>query len=237
MKTFLTYLSIIALIVGSYSVYAQKLTETEKIDKEMELKEFNEIVINGHFNVFLYQDECEYSAISVEATKSTMDKVITRVKDNVLNVYLADGASKKGSAVDVYITACDLRSIRTYGQVLIETVSNIELHEIDIQLSDKSSFYLYVDSPELNCRISGCGFTEIAGEITSLNLQVTDNAKVDLELKTIALTCDLYDFTNLYVTMASRIKNSQIIDDRTDKSKGKDSFMRNSNVCFYVIRN
>ncbi|MBI4646128.1 MAG: DUF2807 domain-containing protein [Bacteroidia bacterium] len=134
------------------SIEAQKdIRYIDDMNQERILDDFTGITVNGNFNIFIYQASAnEKCSALIEAHPSIHKKIKTEVKNGMLNIYYSNPNDKRYIA-DIYLILRDLKSVKTYGNVDIETVTNIEIKEIEISLSEKSGLWLYLTSPELYC--------------------------------------------------------------------------------------
>lgn len=238
MKTITFLLGFTAMIVYSLCIQAQtNIQQLYNLNQEKAIPNFTELTVYGNYNVHIYQTTGrERCAIFMEGDPEDLKNIAYEVSDMKLTVYSKKDNPKKKKS-DIYITVKSLSSLKTFGACNIETVTNIELSDVDITLSEESNLWLYVDAPRLNCSVSGSGYAQIAGDIRNLNVDVHDQSKVDLELHTQNLECTMNDFSKVYITGASKIAHSKIIDRGTIQdanSPSKESILANSEVCFYV---
>lgn len=241
MKTLTTLIATLSLIVLILPGYSQAdFSYIEDFNQERILKNFTEISVYGNFNIYIFQvDQYDDCSLIIEANKGDTKNITTEVKNGTLQIYSTKTDSRHIMA-DIFINVKDIESIRTFGRVNIETVTNITIDYIDLNLSEFSKCWLFVDSPKFTCNVKGHGFAEISGEMDQTVINVSEKAQVDLEVVASNVECNLDDFARLSIVGSSKIDHSRVIDAtmfNQNETPMKKSFLKNSEVCFYVTRN
>ncbi|PLX05601.1 MAG: hypothetical protein C0594_07050, partial [Marinilabiliales bacterium] len=173
-----------------------------------------------------------------EGNIENLSKIRTELKGNTLNIYAPKLRKSKKTTI-IHLTVDKLHSLKTYGSVKIETFANINLSSTDITLSKESSLELFVTSNHFRCNLYGDAPVIIAGDIKELDLNVYGNTSLKLELETKSLSCNIYDFSSIEITDKSTIYHTQVTDYSAMQSinePAKASIRKNSEVCFYVLR-
>lgn len=130
---------------GSDSVKGNGKVTTE----EREIEPFNQIVLEGVFNVYLLQKEKE--SIRVETDENVLPYIITEVENNVLTIKLKDDSKiSKMKKINVYITLADINKIETKGVGLLHCMGKLNLRTIDLNLKGVGASKLNLDCETLN---------------------------------------------------------------------------------------
>lgn len=115
--------------------------------EEREIASFNQIVLEGVFNVYLLQKEKE--SIRVEADENILPFIITEVENNVLTVKLKDDSRiTKMKKISVYITMVDVNKLETKGVGLLHCMGELNLTALELDLNGVGASKL-----NLNCDI------------------------------------------------------------------------------------
>ena len=171
--------TVIAIIAGMTSLIAQ----TDSLGKR-KLPAFNSIVISATMDVKLTQGE--ENSISVK--NGTLDKkLITEVKDNVLNL-----TGKSGD--DIIITFTKLNKIEVLSSSDVKSTNQITSDKLEVNLAGSASdIDLDLNVKELITSIAGAGDVKYkgtadthsivvkgAGDVSAYNLE-TNNTNVEID--------------------------------------------------------
>jgi len=153
----LTFIFVFTLLHISFS------QETE----ERKLKTFTEISLKIDARLHLTQDDEQ--SFQIKAKPSTLEKVITEVKDNQLvikysvkNNYLK---SWNPGPVDIYVTIPRIDKLSVSGNGLIEAKDDINSPIVDLSLNGSGDIKLWaLNAGKVNTMLSGQGDILLKGD-------------------------------------------------------------------------
>ena len=151
---------------GSNKVKGNGILTTE----EREIVPFNQIVLEGVFNVYLIQKEKE--SIRVEADENILPFIITEVENNILTVKLKDDSKiTKMKKTNVYITLADINKIETKGVGLLNCMGKLNLKTVEVQLKGVGATKLNLDCDTLNVKSELVGSLTLSGSAKEFNVK------------------------------------------------------------------
>ena len=114
---------------------SEKVEGSGKLGSEVrEISTFDQIKIEGVFNVFLSQKDKE--SIRVEADENILPLVLTSVENNVLTVKLKDNTSiSKMKKINVYISMVNISSLKSEGVGMLNCENQLNLNSLELNLS------------------------------------------------------------------------------------------------------
>lgn len=138
--------------------------------EERGIEPFNQIVLEGVFNVYLLQKEKE--SIRVETDENVLPYIITEVENNVLTVKLKDDSKiSKMKKINVYITLADINKIETKGVGLLHCMGKLNLRTIDLNLKGVGASKLSLDCDILNVNSELVGSLTLTGSAKEFNVK------------------------------------------------------------------
>ena len=151
---------------GSNKVKGNGILTTE----EREIVPFNQIVLEGVFNVYLIQKEKE--SIRVEADENILPFIITEVENNILTIKLKDDSKiTKMKKINVYITLADIIKIETKGVGLLNCMGKLNLKTVEVQLKGVGATKLNLDCDTLNVKSELVGSLTLSGSAKKFNVK------------------------------------------------------------------
>ncbi|OFX38629.1 MAG: hypothetical protein A2X08_18005 [Bacteroidetes bacterium GWA2_32_17] len=153
----------------------------------------NQLIVKGNITVYIVQDIEQ--KIYFRGNNKTLKQIKTSVKNNVLT--LSKGYSLNNERVTVFLTIDNLKSIKTSGDVIIETPTNIWLNKLSLDLSEETEALFFINSNQLDLTVSGSGFLNISGYIDTLIITGTEDAEIDGNIKSYKLSCTTSNFCNI----------------------------------------
>lgn len=137
--------------------------------EEREIAPFNQIVLEGVFNVYLVQKEKE--KIRIETDENVLSYIITEVENNVLTVKLKDDSKiTKMKKINVYITLADINKLETKGVGLLHCMGKLNLKSVDLQLKGVGATKLNLDCDTLNVKSELVGSLTLSGSSKVFNV-------------------------------------------------------------------
>ncbi len=131
----------------------------------------------------------------LQGSKSILKQVKTSVKNKTLTI--SKGYSLNDERVNVFLSVNTLESIKTLGDVRIETPTNIWLNKLSLNLSEETEAIFFINSNQLDLTVSGSGDLNISGYIDTLKIAGTEEAEIVGNIKSIKLSCRTSDFCNV----------------------------------------
>ena len=166
----LRILSSIAAILLSLGVFGQQ-KETRDVPS------FNAVsmAISGD----LYFTQGSPREVMVQADESSLDKVITEVKDGVLKVKKEKGTRNLRN-VKVWVTAPEIEGFYLAGSGNIIAEGKVESDELDLKVSGSGNIKLQdLQGEEVGIALSGSGNVEAAGSAEELRIAISGSGNVN----------------------------------------------------------
>lgn len=176
----LVFLIILVLLsINSFSKPDGK--QGEKINVELQTAYFDQIVIKSGFIVNLVQNTELPSSISIEATERQLKFLNFVVKDSVLEIS-STRKIEKNEEVLITISFDILKSLTTHGIVEINTIKNLHINNLSLNLSQETNASLFISSLDFLCQAKGKGSLSIEGDITNFRLNLSGDLIVSNKL-------------------------------------------------------
>lgn len=180
-----------------FSLINAQETKTVVNDENAEMRSvanFTGIKVSGGVALYISQGNENAVAISTSDKKNN-DKVITEVKNGVLNIYLEKGAwngwNWKSTSIKAYVTVKDLEKLEASGASGVRIVEGVNCNSLKVNLSGTSTLKGEIKANTFRVDASGASVITISGKATNANidfsgasvLRATDftieNCKVD----------------------------------------------------------
>ena len=129
---------------------SNKVKGNGKVTTEVrEIGSFDEIILEGVFNVYLLQKEKE--SVRVETDENLLPFIVTEVENNVLTIKMKDNSEiEKMKKINIYITLVDINNLETKGVGLINCMGQLKLKNIDLSLNGVGATHLNLICDTLN---------------------------------------------------------------------------------------
>lgn len=116
--------------------------------EKREITSFNQIEIEGVFNVFLSQKDRE--SVKIEAEGNIFPLVITSVENNVLTIKLKNNMSiSKMKKINIYISLVDISKIKSEGVGILNCENKLKLKDLELNLNGVGASRLNIDVDKL----------------------------------------------------------------------------------------
>jgi len=194
MKTKLVLL-FIALAVLPFIGNAQSDTKSER-----NLEAFNTLIIGGYYHVTLFKGEPK---IIIHSKESTANKIITEVRNQVLQISNKPISQNKAIRIDLYsdyIQEYDISGAVQLGSNEVQKPEHIKL-----DVSGAANVKLAVETGDIYAKLSGASILDLNGKAE----KITVNAKGASIIKTADLVADN---SNITVTGSA---GALVIDDKS----------------------
>ncbi|PIB35391.1 hypothetical protein BFP72_08270 [Reichenbachiella sp. 5M10] len=163
------YTIITGLCVLAISAYAQTNEQTRNLDN------FEAVSVGESIQVTLVQGEKNEAVVMTDGV--SVDKVLTEIKGNTLNIHM-DRGSYGSQSVDVVLTYSeDLREIRCSSSAVVKSASEIESNELYVQCSSSGTMILILDVERLKLEVSSSGKVTLSGEVSTQDIEVSSSGK------------------------------------------------------------
>ena len=171
------YIAILSLIMVS-SVIAQDV-KTVVNDPNAELRivaNFTGIKVSGGIGVYISQGKENAVAVSCSDEKHN-NKIVTEVKNGVLNIYVEKGAwngwNWKGVTVKAYITVQQLEKLDASGASAVKIVEGLKVDFLKIDLSGASVLKGRVEATSLKLDASGASSISLTGKSNTVSIDLS----------------------------------------------------------------
>jgi hypothetical protein len=178
-----TVLFITALILASFTFISGACTgyysytdPGELVKQERTVSGFNAIEISGAFEVFLYQGNTE--SLVVEAGTNIIDKIITEVRGNTLQVHTEKGCCKNAGPMAIYLTFVDLKLMDISGACEMTNEGTLRLEDLEMELSGASEINFSMDLDKLEMDLSGASEIEFDGSCGQVYIDASGASEI-----------------------------------------------------------
>lgn len=178
MKKILTSLAV--LIIATISLQAGN----QRIEEERKVPDFTVISIRSSVDVVFMQASA--ISVTVVAEEKEIDKIVTKVKGDVLivdykgNMNISWWGSDSEES-EVIVTAPDLEQVHIAGSGDFETEGVIESNEFVIEIYGSGDFESRLDVKDLELQVSGSGDCEFSGVNNSAKIRVNGSGDVECD--------------------------------------------------------
>ena len=179
MKRLLTYSFILSILLAS----CEKRTG-EIVTEQRTIGDFNEIVINDIFNIYINQDTS--TNLRIEGGENILPKITTKIKDGVLTIDNENSLrwSRDYDRVIIWITVKDLDKIEYLEPACVETTDTIHGKNLTIYAlagMNEGSFLLDYDFINFGSSHSTGGKIDLAGRVNSIRIECYNSLHLDAE--------------------------------------------------------
>ncbi len=180
------------LFLMSINLEAQKTKDNNKVSsKECSNLSFNEIEMNGYFNISLSQSDKE--SVKIEAEQKILDNIETYAKNNILYIKTKD--SKKFSdskKVNVLIGYKNINKIKVNGAVQLHNKEKMNCENLNIEVSGAADIDLNLVVNMLTLQFSGAADCKLKGTAKKVKAEISGAGTVSaLELASDVFKIDL----------------------------------------------
>lgn len=165
-------ISVYALIIMFVFAISSLSAQTES----RQLSSFNKIELAGAYKVILAQGGGE--SINIEASEADKNNLITNVENGTLKIYQKKD-SKTHDEITLTIHFKNLEEIESSGAIKMESVSSLNFHKLDLELSGAASLNLDLNADAIDVDISGSGKAEFKGNAKNVELNISGTGKYD----------------------------------------------------------
>ncbi|HOI31465.1 MAG: DUF2807 domain-containing protein [Bacteroidales bacterium] len=138
---------------------------------------FTSLDISGAFEVFLVQGST--TEVVVEADEDIIDRIITKVDDHELNIYLK-GTVRSFKKMKVYITFNELEGIDLSGAVQLTGGNNLQFNRLDLELSGACDVAFDLEAQIIDLDLSGASKLKLNGNVENIKAECSGASKLHL---------------------------------------------------------
>lgn len=140
---------------------------------------FTGVSVSGSVDLYLSQSDEEVVVVSA-ATPELRDRIVTEIKDGVLEIYFKDKGFKwtRDKKLKAYVSFKTLNKLRASGSSDIYANGVIKSNALQLTLSGASDFKGAIDVQELSINQSGSSDSQISGRADKVNILVSGASDV-----------------------------------------------------------
>lgn len=174
MKQILFSLFVFTLLTASPAVFAEK-TETRNVGKS-----FNGIDVSSGIDLYIRMGETE--EVKIVANNDIIDKIITKVEDGVLKIYVKQNnwfnwqGNEKRKA---YVTVKELKSLHASAGSDVKSENTLKGDELEVSASSGSDLTLDVFYKNLKVDSSSGSDANLSGKVKYLTASSSSGSDLD----------------------------------------------------------
>ncbi len=185
MKTIKIFAALLVISITTTFTIAQEKTEVRNVIG------FSEIDVNEGIKVELTYGNKEF--VEVTADEDYIDRVITEVKGNELNIYMKgnnwNGWNKK---VLVKVTATKLESIDASSGSSVVSQNLIESTDLEMSVSSGATIKIAFKAPKASCHTSSGANAKLKGVAKFFNTKASSGSSINAdEVKAVIVNADV----------------------------------------------
>jgi hypothetical protein len=145
------------------------------------LPDFNAVEVSNAIDLYLVQSNESAVAVSAKEIKYR-DKIITQVKDGVLQISYDNGGGSWNSGdrkLKAYVSIRELRSIKASGASDVVVNGVIKANELSLTFSGASDYKGRLEANKLFLEVSGASDVQLEGKANELVAKVSGASDVD----------------------------------------------------------
>ncbi|QTV06257.1 head GIN domain-containing protein [Faecalibacter bovis] len=161
----------------------ESLTYTDRnaIKENRKVSNFEHVDISSAFNVVVSDNDFNGNVV-VSAPDYAMEKIVTKVVNGTLKVYVDGSLSmKNGEKLEITFPHRKLRDIKLSGASKLVAKHAMKLDKLDVNLSGASSLDLNVISNSINLENSGASKFILKGNAKDFEVKVSGASKIEAE--------------------------------------------------------
>jgi hypothetical protein len=203
---FLILLNMLSAYTHSQSFVTTKGTGMAT-ERSFNVSDFNGIDVSGGFDVILLQGNTE--SVTITAQENLFEHIKVKVDNGTLKIYTRNNiwATKPMKARVTFKSINNLK-VSGGGDVTSETQLNIKA--LDIDISGGGDFSSFINSEELDYRISGGGNTEIKGKTKDYHIDVSGGGDMKSEVNSSIIWCRIAGGGDLYLSNELKASEADI---------------------------
>lgn len=137
---------------------------------------FNAIKVSRGLDVYLTQSDTQ--DISVEADENLHDIIITKIENNVLEIY-ADKNISYAASKKVMLTFKNVSKITSTSGSEIYSNNTIKVEDLELTSTSGSNMSLNISTQTVNCKTSSGSDMKLSGKTENLYAQASSGSDID----------------------------------------------------------
>ena len=191
---------LIALTVMTTLGYGQ-------VKQDRNVSSFSSIEVSGAFKVYLRMGD--KSAVTVVADEEYIDRITTKVENDILEVDLDeewwDWGNKYGDA-EIYITLTSVKDLEFSGACVVVTKNTLRGTAIEIEASGASKIEASISCSSLTLDLSGATKATLDGKCTKVNIDASGACAIyAADLQTESMSMDVSGASKAEVFVTKRL--------------------------------
>lgn len=171
MKTLRISLFIFAICFMTLQLNGQDWGKQDKgpVKKETRsVTDFDAISVSGGIDLYIKQGNKE--SVTVKATESIIDRLMTEVKNGQLHIYMEKG-KYRNVKMDVFVVVDNLDALHASGGSDVYGQTPFRADEFELHASGGSDVEMDLEVDRLECHLSGGSDTDLEGSANHLNIK------------------------------------------------------------------
>jgi hypothetical protein len=184
-------IKIFALLLSAGAIFqSSSLCAAPSLDarETRQISGFHGISVSSGIDVFLTQKNVE--EVFVEAKSSDLGKIITRVEEGILKIYVKDKSWQlfnwDNESIKVYVSFKTIDKLHASGGSDVNSESVLKLDNLDLDVSSGSDVKLELDANELRVESSSGSDVSLNGKALVAEVSASSGSDItasDLEIK------------------------------------------------------
>jgi hypothetical protein len=189
----LAVLTLLSSCISSQSFFPVK-GNGDTVEKTFNTTDFHGIEVSGGFDVTLTQGTSE--GVTVSAQENLFEYIQVEVVQGVLKIY-TDGNLMPTRSMKAQIAFKNLDQLRVSGGGDVVSQTDINVQDLDIELSGGGNLTTIIKADMLNCRLSGGGDARIDGNVTKYDINMSGGGDLVSSMDAGTVFCHLSGGGNL----------------------------------------
>ncbi len=167
------------------------------------VRDFYGIDASTTFKVYVTLSD-SVESVEIRANENLQRYVEAEEQGGNLVLKLADGVNVSGGklVLEAYVTTRSLSEFSVSEASGIYLQNALSISEVDIDLSEVSSFAGEIHTTSLNCNLSDASVSNLSGTATTLNMDISDASSFsDFDMAVDYLYADISDASSAYITV------------------------------------
>lgn len=175
----ITYLLIICIAANLYACQLFINCEEGKgniVKKEIVLESFDEITIEGNYQLFLSQGESQ--KIYIESHENLIPFLNTEVNRGEWRIDF-DPCVESSKPINIYATVVNLEKLNIEGSGSIKGESLIKSNQLNLNIDGSGEINLELDVKELESEVNGSGDIQLRGTTKKHTIEINGSGDVE----------------------------------------------------------
>jgi hypothetical protein len=158
----------------------------ERVDKSFNMSDFHGIEVSGGFDLVLSQGTSE--GVMLSAQENLFDYIHVEVVQGILKIYTENNLMPTQS-MKAQVAFKEIDAIRVSGGGDVTASTDINVHDLNIEISGGGNMTSIINTGELACRISGGGDGKINGSARVYRVDMTGGGDLESTIVAGSVSC------------------------------------------------